>query len=76
MPYKKYIAHHYDDIIETIASFGGGSGFVLLASYHFNIWDIVGKLTMTIIVGLLGGMSGVYGKYLCNKYIKNQKKKS
>jgi len=51
---------------DDIASFGGGVVLSLITWLHISPEVIIGKLLMTFVVGLVGGIGGITAKALCN----------
>jgi hypothetical protein len=65
--------------METIAAFSSGS--ILTLGYWLAIdpTAIMGKIIMSAVLGLAGGLGGLLAKAICNKvtrYFKNRNRKS
>lgn len=59
--------------MESVAATGGGVFLSLLYMIRMHPMEVVGKLGMTFLVGLIGGIGGYTAKYICNKFTKKFK---
>lgn len=70
MNIRKVILDHMDDV----AAFGGGAGMSIFGWLHIEPGVIVGKLLATFVLGVVGGVSGITAKWICNRFFKWLKK--
>jgi capsular polysaccharide biosynthesis protein len=61
-----YIIKLAENKSDDMVAFGGGSILSWVTWMHVSPNVILGKLIMTFVVGLIGGIGGVTAKALCN----------